>query len=91
VLYIICYISVLTQYSAGRIYIRVKENPRASARGPEISALQCQHCVCCGWRHPAWKVCEDIDCFSLTIVSSQHLVYYRLALGDGVVDYDSYA
>jgi hypothetical protein len=41
VLCIICYISVLTQYSAGTIYNRVEENPHASARGPEVSALQC--------------------------------------------------
>jgi hypothetical protein len=45
------------------IYSRVEENPQASARGPEVGALQCQHCVFCGWRHPAWRVCEDIDCF----------------------------
>jgi hypothetical protein len=70
VLYIICYISVLTQYSVGTIYKRVEENLWASARGPEVSALQCPRCVCCGWRHPAWKLCEDIDYFPLTIVSS---------------------
>jgi hypothetical protein len=52
------------------IYKRVEENPRASARGLEVSALQHRRCVCYGLRHPAWKVYEDIDCFLLTIVSS---------------------
>jgi hypothetical protein len=39
VLCIICYISVLTQYFVGMIYTRVEENPRVSARGPEVSDL----------------------------------------------------
>jgi hypothetical protein len=56
-------ISILTQYSVGTIYTRVEENPRASARGPEVGALQCQCCVCFGQRHPAWKVCENINYF----------------------------
>jgi hypothetical protein len=34
------YISVLTKYSAGMIYNRVDENLWASARGPEVGALQ---------------------------------------------------
>jgi hypothetical protein len=32
---IICYISVLTQYSAGMIYSRVEENPRAELEDPK--------------------------------------------------------
>jgi hypothetical protein len=64
------YIIVLTQYSAGTIYNRVEENPRISARGPEVGALQRRRHVCCRRRHPAWKVCEDIECFTLTIASS---------------------
>jgi hypothetical protein len=82
---------IRTYYSAEMIYKRVEENPRASARGPEVGSLQHRQYVCCGRRHPAWKVCEDIDYFSLTIVHSYHLVYYRLALDDGVVDRSSYA
>jgi hypothetical protein len=39
---------------------------------------------------PAWKVCQNTDCFPLTIVSSRHLVYCTLALGDGVADHGSY-
>jgi hypothetical protein len=91
VLCIICYISVLTQYSVGTIYTRVEEDPRACARGPTVGALQRLGCVCCGRRHPVWKVCEYINCFSLTIVSSQHLVYCKHALSDRVVDRGSYA
>jgi hypothetical protein len=91
VLCIICYISVVTHYSAGTIYTRVEENPRASARGTEVGALQHRRCICFGQTHPTWKVCENINCFSLTIVSSQHLPYCRLTLSDGVVDHGSYA
>jgi hypothetical protein len=32
--------------------------------------LKCRRCVCSGKRYPASKVCEDIDCLPLSIVSS---------------------
>jgi hypothetical protein len=66
------------------------QNPWASARGPEVGALQRRRCVYFEQRHSSWKACEDIDCFPLTIVSLQHFIYCRLTLGDGVVDRGSY-
>jgi hypothetical protein len=66
----VIYSYILTQYSIGMIYTRVEENPWGWPRGPVVSALQPRCCVCCGQRHPAWKVCEDIDCFLFSIVSS---------------------
>jgi hypothetical protein len=65
----VIYPYVHTQYSVGLIYTRVEENPRACAREPEVGALQHQCCVSFGQRHPAWKVCQNADCFPLTIVS----------------------
>jgi hypothetical protein len=62
----VIYLYVLTQYSAGTIYTRVEENPWGWPRGPTVGALQLRCCVCCGWRNPAWKVCEDIDYFSIS-------------------------
>jgi hypothetical protein len=81
VLHIVCYISVFTQYSVGMIYRGVEENTRAWARRPEVDALQHRHCVCCGRRHPAWKVCEYIDYFLLAIVSSKHLSLLQACFG----------